>query len=161
MKFKIHIGFVFGTWLGLVTLFISRLVVGDSSWAHVITKLQVANIISSVGFPPPVVPIMTCISHHESSFRTSVLNYNRNNTIDYGFMQVNTIWLQRCRDTAETILDVYNNARCAFLVYQTQGLTAWVTFNKFSAECLNYKVPGFKLPNYEKYYTVYGKSEPL
>lgn len=104
------------------------------------TQQEAANVIASVGFPPPIVPIMTCIALHESSFRTTILNYNTNHTIDYGFLQVNTIWLKPCHATPESILDVYTNAKCALLVYHQQGLTAWVTFRKFKQECLAYKV---------------------
>ena len=33
------------------------------------------------------------------------------------------------------------NARCALKVYKKQGLTAWVTYNKFKRACLAYEIP--------------------
>lgn len=128
----------------------------------VMTIEEVVSVVSSVGFPPPIVPIMACIAHHESSFRPNVLNYNRNDTIDYGFLQVNTIWLKTCHDTPTSILNVYNNAKCALVVYHEQGLTAWVTFNKFRSECLSYKVnTNIPLTESEQNYLVLEKKEML
>ncbi len=122
--------------------------------AYQLKASEVAKIMEEVGFPPPMIPIMTCISHHESSWRPDAHNYNSNSTTDYGLMQVNTIWLSRCHATRQSIMDVYTNAKCAYLVYQIQGLTAWVTFNKFRPECMNYKVRGYTYPEASQYYTI-------
>lgn len=136
---------------------ISNFIVQSANAAFVMTEEEVVSVVGSVGFPPPIVPIMTCIAHHESSFRPNVLNYNTNDTIDYGFLQVNTIWLKPCRATPQSILNVYTNAKCALLVYHEQGLTAWVTFNKFKSQCLAWKIQTSPLTAQEQNYLVLEK----
>lgn len=149
MKLKhTFLGFVFGLSFFLNTL------IQNNIFAYQLKAAEVAKIMEEVGFPPPVIPIMTCISYHESSWRPDAHNYNTNATTDYGLMQVNTIWLSRCNATRESIMDVYKNAQCAHLVYEVQGLTAWVTFNKFRPQCLNYKVQGYTYSNADRYFTI-------
>ena len=139
MKLKLYF---YGIFIIFINFFYRNHVISNA-WGYALKSTEVAEILESVGFPPGIVPSMTCISKHESSFRPHIENFNKNGTIDYGLMQVNTIWLARCNATEQSIMDVYTNAKCAYLVYQIQGVTAWVTFNKFRSECLSYKIPNY------------------
>ncbi len=88
------------------------------------------------GFEKKVIPTMYCIANWESGFNPSVTNYNRNKTLDLGLFQINSIWKSKCKiSSLNQLYDINLNTRCALTVLKTQGLTAWVTYNKFKNFC--------------------------
>lgn len=87
------------------------------------------------GFHPKYVPVMYCIANLESSLNPSATNYNTNKTIDIGLFQINTIWLKKCGTSLNQLYEIDVNTRCALTVLKNQGLTAWVTYNKYRSIC--------------------------
>ena len=80
---------------------------------------------------PTQAAVMTCLAYEESKFNTQAVNHsNRNGTKDYGLFQINSIWLSECGSTRQELLDLHTNIKCANLVYNKQGVTAWVTHKK-------------------------------
>ncbi|BBH52996.1 transglycosylase SLT domain-containing protein [Fluviispira sanaruensis] len=109
-----------------------------------LTKEQVANTLERAGFPREIVPVVTCIAEFESNFNPKAINkHNTNNTKDHGLFQINDIWMAKCKMSAKDLQNPFMNARCAFKVYQQQGLTAWVTYKKFKRTCLSYQIPNY------------------
>lgn len=108
------------------------------------TKEQVAYTLERAGFPREIVPVVTCLAQYESNFKPNIVNHhNTNSTKDHGLMQINDIWMHQCKMTAKDLRNPLKNARCALKVYKSQGLTAWVTYNKFKRVCLTYKIPNY------------------
>ncbi|BBH54634.1 M23 family metallopeptidase [Fluviispira sanaruensis] len=87
------------------------------------------------GFHPKFIPIMFCIANWESSLNPSATNYNRNKTLDIGLFQINSIWQKKCRASINQLYDIDANTRCALTVLKVQGLSAWVTYNKYASMC--------------------------
>ena len=74
---------------------------------------------------------LVCIAHEESKMKPNAINHkNKNGTKDYGLFQINSIWLDKCKVTPDTLLQVHTNISCALTVYETQGLEAWSTLRK-------------------------------
>lgn len=89
------------------------------------------DILISHNFPSDKIGTMWCIAKHESNFNSLAYNYNNNKTFDVGLFQINQIWKKWCGMKDKELLDVKNNTKCALVVLKKQGLTAWVTYNKF------------------------------
>lgn len=87
------------------------------------------------GFHPRYIPTMYCIANWESSLNPSATNYNTNRTVDIGLFQINSIWQKKCNTSLNQLYDIDNNTKCALVVLKKQGLTAWVTFKKYSSLC--------------------------
>ncbi len=105
-----------------------------------LSKQQVARVIAEAGFPVSVVPTVTCLAEHESRFQPSAVNLNTNHTHDYGLLQINDVWLEECHTTPHQLKNPLLNAKCAFKIFKTQGLSAWTTFKIFKNTCLKYQV---------------------
>lgn len=106
------------------------------------TKEQVAYTLERAGFPREIVPVVTCLAEKESNFNPNAVNrHNTNNTKDHGLLQINDIWMKDCNLNENDLSNPLKNARCALKVYKKQGLTAWVTYNKFKRACLAYEIP--------------------
>lgn len=103
-------------------------------------KEQVAKVIAKAGFPKEMVPLVTCLAEHESHFRPNAVNLNTNRTRDYGLLQINDVWLKGCNTTATNLTKPLENAKCAYKIYKTQGLTAWTTYKTHKNTCLSYQV---------------------
>lgn len=109
------------------------------------TQQQVALVIAKAGFPKEVVPLVTCLAQYESRFNHNAVNENKNQTRDYGLLQINSVWLKKegCNKSVNELLDPTENAKCAYKIYKTQGLSAWTTFRTFKEECQVYQVDGY------------------
>lgn len=113
-----------------------------------LSKEQVARILEKAGFPREIVPVVTCLAEYESNFKPAAVNiHNTNNTKDHGLLQINDIWTKDCNLNEEDLYNPLKNAKCALKIYKTQGLTAWVTYNKFKKSCLAYEVPNYSTKN--------------
>jgi len=94
-----------------------------------------------VGFTEKEAHLMTCVAKYESSFRTNAMNFNSNATIDRGLWQINTVWHNTAHFCSmENLGDPINNAKCARLVYEKQGITAWYAYIRNKKTCDKYKV---------------------
>ena len=105
---------------------------------RVIGEDELAGILRQVGFDEATVPKMICTAKYESSFHEQATNSNSNGTTDYGVFQINTIHINStagCPATARELLDATTNARCAFGVFNIQGLEAWVAYKSHRTEC--------------------------
>src|SRR6185312_4638928 len=60
-----------------------------------LSKQAVAKVIARAGFPKNVVPIVTCLAEHESHFNPTAVNENKNKSLDYGLLQINSVWLRK------------------------------------------------------------------
>jgi hypothetical protein len=108
------------------------------------TKEQVARTLETAGFPREIVPVVTCIAELESNFRPRAINrHNTNSTIDHGLLQINDIWKSACKLSESDLSNPLKNAKCALKIYNLQGLTAWVTYQKNKQKCLAYQVPNY------------------
>ena len=108
------------------------------------TKEQVARTIEKAGFPREIVPVVTCIAELESNFKPYAMNrHNTNSTNDYGLLQINDIWKGSCKLSESDLINPLKNAKCALKVYNKQGLTAWVTYQKNKKKCLAYQVANY------------------
>lgn len=87
------------------------------------------------GFHPKYIRVMYCIANLESSLNPSATNYNKNKTIDIGLFQINSIWLKKCSTSLNQLYEIDVNTKCALTVLKNQGLTAWVTYNKYRSIC--------------------------
>lgn len=98
-----------------------------------ISTLIISSVLMSHGVDDKDIDTMMCIAYHESKYKAGAINHsNRNGTKDYGLFQINSIWKKPCGFTAQELLDVNNNIKCAAYVYEKQGLKAWVTLKKCS-----------------------------
>ncbi|APJ03615.1 transglycosylase SLT domain-containing protein [Silvanigrella aquatica] len=112
------------------------------------TREQVALTLEKAGFPKEMVPVVTCLAEFESNFIPTAINsHNTNNTKDHGLLQINDIWMEDCRLNETDLANPLKNARCAYKIYQKQGLTAWVTYKKFKRTCLAYQIPNYNTKN--------------
>lgn len=112
------------------------------------TKEQVAYTLERAGFPREIVPVVTCLAEKESNFNPKAINrHNVNNTKDHGLLQINDIWMKDCNLNEQDLTNPLKNARCALKIYKKQGLTAWVTYNKFKRSCLAYEIPNYNTRN--------------
>jgi len=83
------------------------------------------------GVTPDDAQTFMCIAYHESKMKPKAINkYNSNGTKDYGFFQINEIWIKQCNTSITKLLDIRHNTDCAIHVYNKQGLTAWATYRK-------------------------------
>ncbi len=113
-----------------------------------LTKEQVAYTLEKAGFPREIVPVVTCLAEYESNFKPGAVNrHNTNNTKDHGLLQINDIWMKDCNLNEADLYNPLKNAKCALKIYKTQGLTAWVTYNKFKKSCLAYQIPNYNTKN--------------
>lgn len=85
---------------------------------------------------------MTCVAKYESAYNYKALNLdNKNDTIDIGLFQINTVWFHTIPECDSTrLLNPLDNIKCAKHVYDKQGLSAWVAYNRNKQTCDNYKV---------------------
>jgi hypothetical protein len=84
------------------------------------------------GFKEHEIRNMFLIATMESGLNPSAVNYNRNDTVDIGLFQVNSVWHRKCGVKPIELYDVDTNIRCALLVLRTQGLDAWVSWKNYS-----------------------------
>ena len=93
---------------------------------------------------------MTCVAKHESSFNADATNVNSNGSTDYGLYQCNDrYWCHDsytpggydCHVECSQLFDPATATHCAHIVYNEQGLTAWVAYNSHKSECDSYHPP--------------------
>lgn len=90
------------------------------------------NYLKSKGINKYYIPRLFCIAKFESNFNQYAININKNNTIDIGLLQINSIWYNQCNFPLYT---TENNVSCAKLIIEKQGLKAWVAYKKFKYIC--------------------------
>jgi hypothetical protein len=104
---------------------------------------QVADALRTAGFDEDEVPRMVCTAKYESDFYERASNsHNRNGTIDRGLFQINSVHLGRagCPRTGEGLYTASANAKCALVIWRSQGNNAWYGYKKHRAECDSYVV---------------------
>lgn len=99
-----------------------------------LSEATVLEHIKEAGFSEEVAPVMLCIARYESGFDPSVINTNRNGSKDYGLFQINDRWWKEKCDL-DKLLDPAYNTKCAKIVYDIQGLEAWVAYKKNREVC--------------------------
>lgn len=107
-----------------------------------IPAAEVARILQNAGFPEDMLGPMVCTAKYESSFFERASNKNKNGTIDRGLLQVNSAHIgdPSCPRTAEGLYDAKTNAKCALVIFNEQGITAWYGYKKHRSECDAYRV---------------------
>lgn len=109
----------------------------------ILLTIQVFQYLLDAGFAPPTAHTMTCIAYYESSLNPSAVNstLNKDGSADWGLFQINEkVWSSQC--DVDKLLDPVYNIKCAKIVYDAQGLDAWVAYKKHKETCDNYKVEG-------------------
>jgi len=87
------------------------------------------------GFATKDIPKMYCIAVWESFLNPKAVNHNTNGTEDIGLFQINEIWEKPCGMDRDDLMDVQKNTKCALIVLNKQGISAWSTWKKFSRFC--------------------------
>ena len=90
-----------------------------------LSQSEIENLISQ--YFPENSDIMIKIAKLESNFNPNAVHINTNGTKDIGLMQVNSIHGY----DEEWIKNPVNNLKAARIIYDTQGLSAWVTYKKY------------------------------
>lgn len=108
-------------------------------WTPKLTEGKIAKYAMDAGFDQELLPVILCIVGKESGANPHAENVNPNGTVDYGLMQVNSVWEKPCHMTALDLKNPAKNLKCAYKVYKNQGISAWVTYQKFASECRQYK----------------------
>ena len=90
-----------------------------------LSETEVKLALNKAGFPAKAIPSMLQIAHCESSFSATAENVNRDGSVDFGLFQINERNWGRCNVTKTELSDPYNNAKCAYQIWQRQGYGAW------------------------------------
>lgn len=111
-----------------------------------IPEIVVYYLLTFAGFTPAEAHVMTCVARYESGLRPNAVNlYNKNQTIDLGLFQINSIhWNRSNACTLDTLSNPMYNSLCAKEIYDLQGFGAWVAWQKNKLECNTYVVGGVK-----------------
>lgn len=91
------------------------------------------------GFSEDIAETMVCIARYESAFNPKAINVNPDGNRDIGLFQINEKWWKDKCDIEELFDPLYNTV-CAKVIYDTQGLSAWVAYTKNKDVCDNYKI---------------------
>ena len=110
----------------------------ESGQSRFITVQQRAELLSSAGFPPELIPIMIAVSAGESGGDAGAHNPNRNTGDNsYGLWQINmidTLGPSRRKSLGlssnRQLFDPLTNAKAAKAIYDSQGLNAWTVYSK-------------------------------
>ncbi|MCX5869283.1 MAG: transglycosylase SLT domain-containing protein [Deltaproteobacteria bacterium] len=94
-----------------------------------LSEPEVRQLIEKAGFPPKTISTMLQIASCESSFSVTAKNVNRDGTIDVGLFQINERNWKGCNISQSELSDPYNNARCAYQIWQHQGYNAWSCYS--------------------------------
>lgn len=127
-----------------------------------LSESEVAAVVRKAGFPERLVGTMVCIAKHESTYYERAVNDNVSRvtpgkvvSVDRGLFQINSIHvegsskngyraLRGCPSDAAALWDAATNARCAYAVWNSQGLNAWVAYRDSAAnraECDRFPAP--------------------
>jgi len=90
-----------------------------------LSEPEVRQVLNKAGFPAKAIPSMLQIAHCESSFSATAENMNRDGSVDFGLFQINERNWGGYNVTKTELSDPYNNARCAYQIWQRQGYGAW------------------------------------
>lgn len=77
-------------------------------------------------------PIALAVARAESGMRTDAYNFNTNDTLDYGIMQINSVHWGKEGCSLEELVDPYKNVDCAYKIWEVSGWTAWSAVNNGS-----------------------------
>ena len=110
----------------------------ESGQPRKVSIQQRAELLSAVGFPRELIPVMIAISAGESGGDAGAHNPNRNTGDNsYGLWQINmidTLGPSRRKNLGLTdnrqLFDPLTNARAAKAIYDSQGLNAWTVYSK-------------------------------
>jgi hypothetical protein len=103
----------------------------------VLSETETLQHLHNAGFEGKLANTMVCVAKYESALDPSAINTNRNQSKDYGLLQINDYWWKDHCEIGK-LLDPAYNAQCAKLVYDKQGLNAWYGYKKNKATCDNY-----------------------
>jgi hypothetical protein len=110
---------------------------------RVVPESEIADYLRQAGFPEDAVGPMVCTAKYESSFYEKASHKNSNGSTDYGLFQINSIHIgdHGCPKTVAGLYDGAANARCAYEVWTSQGITAWYGYDKHKSTCRNFPAP--------------------
>ena len=94
-----------------------------------LSESKVRQVLERAGFPAKTISTMLQIASCESSFSATAENVNRDGSVDIGLLQINERNWRECHGSKTELSDPYNNARCAYQIWQHQGYNAWGCFN--------------------------------
>lgn len=94
-----------------------------------LSESKVRQVLEKAGFPAKTISTMLQIASRESSFSATAENVNRDGSVDVGLFQINERNWRKCNVSKKDLSDPYNNARCAYQIWQHQGYNAWSCFN--------------------------------
>lgn len=90
---------------------------------------EVRQVLARTGFPAQTISTMLQIASCESSFSATAENVNRDGSVGVGLLQINERNWRECHVSKTELSDPYNNARCAYQIWQHQGYNAWGCFS--------------------------------
>jgi len=110
----------------------------------ILANLTIYLLAISAGFKSQEAKTVTCIAIHESGKNPHAVNkgLNKNGSADIGLMQINDkIWLRgACKGL--NLYRAYDNIKCAKIIHDIQGFTAWVAYNKYKKKCDSFNIQG-------------------
>lgn len=98
---------------------------------NTLTRSEAISALDNAGWPFYLSDIMVAIGAQESSLHIDAQGpTNANGTIDYGWLQVNSQYVTGPPkyDIIRLLADPVYNARCAYAIFKSQGLAAWVAY---------------------------------
>jgi hypothetical protein len=104
-----------------------------------LSELEVRQVLHKAGFPAKAIPSMLRIAHCESSYSAMAENVNQDGSVDFGLFQINERNWGGCNVTKPDLSDPYNNARCAYQIWQRQGYRAWNCYARTQMSSLEKK----------------------
>lgn len=96
-----------------------------------LTRKQAHAALIQGGWPVSMLDIMTAVGAQESSLRIDVTGpKNANGTEDYGWLQINSMYVTGSPYYDKTLLlsDAAYTAKAAYGIYMRQGIRAWVAY---------------------------------
>jgi len=132
----------------IVTLCFFSLLVILAGVDSELTECEVATYLENAGFPSSVLPKMVCTAYYESTWNCDAIGQDSGSQ-DIGLMQINTAYWcsggegsisNGCNVSCSDLIDCQTNANCAYIVYESQGITAWDGYTSHESTCNSYQL---------------------
>lgn len=68
------------------------------------------------------------VARAESGMRENAININKNDTIDVGIFQINSVHFEQEGCSLKEVSDAYKNVDCAYGLWQVSNWSPWVAF---------------------------------
>ena len=99
-----------------------------------LSEATILQELRTAGFTESESKVMLCVAKWESSYNAHAIHENNNGSKDLGLFQINDkVWKSKC--SLDKLMDYQYNIKCARIVFEKQGLDAWVGYKLHKEEC--------------------------